>query len=149
MRQKGLSLVELMVGIVLLMFGGLLVVELIRSTTRATGFTTGHALAHLRSASILDLVSSMVPDAQLPAVDAEGVFVLSEADRRLLPDVPEIQLQAETIRLKTAGTGLLAIWVTVDWRLPGERRTHRDAAFRLVYRPDQSWLVSQKLTGLP
>lgn len=145
-RRKGFTTVELVVGVLILGVGILPVMTSMVSTTRATGFTGAHALAQMRAQSILDLLSSIGLEELARSVADDGSLEWADADRELLPAAAGIEVVEERMQLEKLSPVLGALSVVVVWRQPGKPETHRTRCFRLITRPDHSWVKSIPLT---
>lgn len=145
-----MSLVEILIGLVILSFALIPVVTMTRSTARTSSFTEMHAFWQTRIARMEAaltqwdypfLLSRRRPDGTLPIQFAEPAIPAEYA--RLLKH------WEEEARFEEIEPGIGRLTVTIAWSFPLDRdaaaRQHRMRASRLICDPALSWKLHDLL----
>jgi hypothetical protein len=153
MARRGQTIIEVVIAVVLLGCSIIPIMNMLVGTSREAGFSEAHILVQARAFGLLDCqeglgydrllaassgletvelaIPAMVPPPWLPRTAAGAKYHERLTFRRLTPD---------------GGKGMLS--VEVDWVLGTDgcsgrvTRPHVFKAFRLLSRPDDSWLHS-------
>jgi hypothetical protein len=149
--RGGQTAVEIMICVVLLGLGVMPIMNLITTTGREAGFSEAHILIQARAFGILDCQEGQGYDALLkaaPGQDTVDIPIPTSVPPPCLPKTANGATYAEKLTfhrlVPDGGMGMLE--VVIDWVLgtdqgPGRTKPpHQFKAFRVLTRPDDSWL---------
>jgi hypothetical protein len=146
--HAGFVTLEVMVAAGLLATGLLATLGHMTDTNRHAEFTRMHATARLAAESRLETISARGFE-ELEGLTGSGNSV------ELLASFPDdgagngLEITGDRMKFALLAPGLASLIVDLSWKRPGERVSHHIRCFKIMSRPDHSWLKSIPLPAIP